>query len=183
METEAPIQVTDPVESQDLADVKEDRGIVPATKDVLLRITKVSISTSEEDGNPVLKFLNLEARIVEGIEVPKVDEDGNQLGETEMKYKGKPMFPSMFCWADMEKKTSNWYKKKQHLVQYKYFLQAMGYTVSPTPTLTDEVLTEMLDKEIRGNIRVVPIQAKNPDTGKYENTGDLKNEVINWKAA
>jgi len=185
----APFNVNEEDQVEDLTDVKEDRGVVPASSQVMLKLNKVSkrvlAKRAKEDVSPdnpaVAKFVSLEVRIVEGF-----------LVQGEMKYRNKPLFQDVQYWANAEEKTSDWYKRKQHLVQFKHFLVALGYDPSNPPAVGDKFLTEILERLVLGDIKQRPIQSRKTnedgspaldDKGKqiWINTGDLKNEVVNWK--
>ena len=168
--------VIEPMEI-DVQDVKEQRSVLPARKDVKLRIKKAELRErrvqSEEKGgtgadNPVVtRSLNLSLSLVDGYE------DG--------KYKGFPLFQDVMYWADLNVKKGDWYGNKQHLVQLRFLLSALGLPMKTT--IGDQFIQEITGRELLGSIRTRKVQVFDPSTGKYVDTDDLRNEVGGYKAS
>jgi len=82
--------VQEPLDVQDLSDVKEEKNLTPVTKNLKVRVAKAGLMSNEnKEQNKVanIKSLKLELRIVDGIAT--VDTES---GETIMKYVNKPLF-------------------------------------------------------------------------------------------
>lgn len=177
---DVPFEVVDEVVITDLADVKESRPVLPVTPNVLFTINKVSlvegtlIKGEKSASNPVItKSLNIELRLVEGI----LDAESG-----EMKYVNFPLFTRLFVWADLNVKTSNWWKAKQHLVGFKQLCMALGINLAEV-RINDEWLSSLLGRQVRANILVKPEQIKSPETGEYVNVPDsFVNEVKFFKS-
>ena len=168
--------VNEPVEI-DVEDVKEQRIVIPAAKDVKFRIKKAELrmrrvkSEKEggtgEDNPPVTKQISLELSLVDGLD--------------QGKFKNKSMFQDVCYWADPTVKMSDWYKNKQHLVPLKFLLSALGVPLKTT--IGDELIGQIQGRELLGTISLKKMQAFDPSTGKYVDTDDFKNEVGKIKAA
>lgn len=177
MNDEMNIQVTDEFEIGDMSDVQGD--VLPPASKVLFVVKKASIGSllldnkqAESDENPVvLKKLRLELRIKEGIE------QGGQI-----KYVNKPCFVDMFVWHNPVHKTSDYYKTRKYLLDFKQFIKAMGYDVKAPPKMNDQFLIELIDREVRGDIQQKPIQV-NDGSGKWVNTDEMENKYRNWRTA
>ena len=167
--------VNEPVEI-DVQDVKEQRIVIPAAKDVKFRIKKAELrmrrvkSEKEggtgEDNPPVTKSIALELSLVDGV--------------GEGKFKNKSMFQDVCYWADPAIKMSDWYKNKQHLVPLRFLLSALGIPLKGS--IGDELIGQLQGREVLGTISLKKMQAFDPSTGKYVDTDDFKNEVGKFKA-
>ena len=149
----------EPVEIDDLNDVKEEKQTIPAAKGVKLRIDKVEFNEKlTEDRVSIYRWLKLNFRVVEGI-----DEEG--------KYKNKVVFgrDGVCYYADPVHYTKDFFKNRQHLVNLKYLLGATDLVGTPI----DGHLQEKLEgKMVIGNI----VQVKNNYT---TSTGVEVNELVN----
>lgn len=157
----------------DLSDVKQDQFVVPQASAVLLDIVKAQVKTVEDkdDGTPKFKTLSLQLRIVEGIPV-----------NGELKYAGKVLFAEPWIWANPDLYTKDYFKRKQHLVDLKLILSALGYELKDVK-INDELLGSIVGRQLRANIIVKAVQVKDPATNEYVNTDEQKNELKGWKAA
>ncbi len=173
---EVPIQVTEETEVGSLADVKEKRTLIPPTKNVKVRIDK-----AEEllQGNPKGSFkqLKITTPLVEGIEV--VGEDG----EPKVKYKNAPIFTTICFYADATIYTKDYFKDKQHLVQYTMLLKALDRDVSnPEETKVNDQLIQDISKRLV--IADIVQEKATPYTDKegVKQPGQPKNYLKNFKA-
>jgi len=179
-----PFEVMESERLPDVSDVREERGVVPPAKAVLVRIESATTRKSleqnkqpESEENPVLlKKIALGVRLVEGIEVP----DGE--GGIKVAYKNKPMFQDVVYWAHPEHKKSDYYLKRQHLVGLRYLLTALGIDLKAPPAISDEWLANLKGQELRVDITQRKVQARDEE-GNWVDTGDLSNELRNWRAA
>ncbi len=162
----------------DLSDVKEERSILPPTKGLKVRVAKASINSTKDKS---LAGLGLDLVIVDGIE--SVD---TETGETEYRYKNKHLFTNgsleLCFFADTEVKVSDWFKTKQHLVEFKKFLTALDIPLAGA-SITDQFLSELVGREILVDVQQEKDQVKNPETGDYVDTGTFRNRLRNWKKA
>lgn len=172
MEEQA-FNITDPI-AVDLTDVVEQRLLAPASSNVKVRINKASSQTNK-DGD--IKSLKLEVRIIEGIPV-----NNPETGETELKYQNKPLFTNMMdlCyWADSESRNSNWFKTKQHLVEFKKFCKALDLPMQIQ--VNDEFLMGLINRELLVDIQHEKETMIDPDTGERKETGGFRERLRNWK--
>ena len=172
---------------QDVADLfkgtvmeaKEMSNLKPVSKDVKMQIADIQIFDVDKENNPKnWKQIKIGFRLTEGIDVA---------GEN--KYRGAVMSESFVYFANPEvyDMSKAFYKTGSFLIPIKQLVIA---TESSSPKLiegglSDEsiaTLAEQLkDKYVLGSILQVKETSKNPDTGKYEPTGELKNEIKNFK--
>ena len=186
-----PFQVTDPSSGgQDLTDVKPNRVLVPPTSKILMKIQKVvsealTVNRQEDasDENPVeLKRLNVSFKLLEPILQPEMDGDGQATGVMKEKFKGTVLFQRITFWANPAIKNSDWYKRNQHLLDYKSFLLALAEDIASTPEVNDEWLSSLAGRELRANITVKFRQVLDTDSesstyNKWINTSEQDNEV------
>jgi hypothetical protein len=108
---ESGFSVCEEVVIGDLTQVKEEKQLVPAAKRVKLRVKKAESQASKDNA---YRWINLQLQIVEGI-------------DSECAYKGKVVFGKVCYYADMAKYgEKDFFKKKQHLIQLRYLLEALG---------------------------------------------------------
>ena len=165
--------------SGNLTDVKEEKNLLPPTKDVKLLIREVDIYDSYDDGSTRLwKQIRVNFELREGIEVAG-----------EIKYRGSRVSQMIPYFAE-----PNHYDYKKPFFAKAQFLvplvQLVKATQSESPKmikggLEDEAVVVLVDslkgKTVLGTILQVPVSVKNPDTGIYEATADLQNEVKYFK--
>jgi hypothetical protein len=108
--------VVEEVVVEDLTSVKQERDLLPPTKDVKFRIKSASV---KENSDKSFRQINLHLVIVDGIQIGDV-----------VKYKGKPMFQTVCYYADPNKYTKEYFQKRQHLVQLKMLCSALGEDLS-----------------------------------------------------
>lgn len=166
--------------SGSLTDVKEIKNLIPPTKDVKLIIDEVKIIDQDKEGNELnWKQLGFKFKIVDGIDVAgKVKYRGTVLNQSTPYYAN----PLSYDY------TEPFFSKGQFLVPLTQIVKATGAT-SPSMIrggLTTEIAIK-LGEELKNKILLATVvqkfkQVKNPETGKYENTDELKNEVRNFKA-
>lgn len=150
---------------EDLSSVKKEKDLIPPTKDVHFRIKSVSTDTFKEGA---YRNIKLQLQIIDGIQVGEVN-----------KFKNKVMFQSVTYYADPKVYTAEYFQKRQHLVQLKFLLNAIGEDLSKVK-INDEFLNSLVGKEILGNIK----QSKKKDwTNKNGElvVGEMQNEVVDFK--
>lgn len=174
-EETVPFDVHEEVVVGDLTEVRQE--IMPIAQNVKVRIAKASIDQSQDKA---LKSLKLELKIVDGIPIQNA-----QTGEFEFRYQNKSLFPGFMdlcIWADPATKNSNWYKNKQHLLGFKQFCQALAIDLKDVK-VNDEFCSELLGKELLVNITHEKETVVNPETGKREETGSLRERIRGFKRA
>ena len=156
-------EVTESLSLGSLEDVKEEKVLIPPSRDALLRIKKAT------------NTLNADATYRQ-VSVQFVVEDGILIGN-ETKYKGSTVFGKYCYYADAEKYTKDYFKKRQHLVQFKNLINAIGEDVANVE-VNDELWSKMSNTLVVGTIR----QVANKYTAKDGTLIDeMKNEVSNIK--
>ena len=147
--------VNEEVVIEDLTQVKEEKSLVPAAKRVKLLVKKAECQASKDGA---YKWLNLQLGIVDGL-------------DSEGAYKGKVVFGKVCYFADMDKYGGkDYFKKKQHLVQLRYLLEAIGADLA-TVKINDEFLVGITNQYVLADI----MQTKgNDDFGP-------DNEVKNYR--
>ena len=114
----------EPVDVGNLDDVKEQKSVIPATKDVLFRIKKAELRIIQDN---TWRSINLQLQLVNGI------------GE-EGKYKNKVLFSNVPYYADPIKYSGDYFKSKQHLLPLKFLRKATGLELNPIDGHTVEQL-------------------------------------------
>lgn len=177
---DAPFSVTEEYALGDLSEVKDDVQVLPVSSNVLFRVNKGSTRVSR-DGS--IKSLSLDLRLVEGINMPQRDGQGNLTGVIEKRYINKPMFVDLPYWVDTAIRTKERYtgKNQSFKVPLKQFLMALGYPINPAPSISDGFFSEIVGRELRADITHREIQVKSPISGVYEGTGDYRNEVRRFR--
>lgn len=173
--SEVPFEVTDEVVVGDLTAVQQ--AITPVAQNILVRIAKATVKTSESKD---LKSLSVELKVVEGI--PVVNQES---GETELKFQNKSLFPGFMdlcVWANPATKNTQWYKNQQHLLGFKQFAQALGLEIKDI-RINDEFLSTLVGQELRISIKHEEETAINPESGKREKTGLLRERIYGFKKA
>ncbi|MBU2052538.1 DUF669 domain-containing protein [Patescibacteria group bacterium] len=168
-EEQVPFEVVDAVEVGDLSGVQQ--SLLPITQNVLVRVQKAGVDTSKDKA---LKSLRVELRIVNGIMV----------GE-EIKYMNKPIFPGFMdlcIWADPAVKTSDWYQRKQHLLGFKQFCQALEIPLDSIK-VNDEFCQGLIGKELLVNITHEEDSAVDANTGERVKTGTMRERIRGFKKA
>jgi hypothetical protein len=158
----------EPIELGNLEEVKEQRTLIPATKNVKFKIKKADNFVSKDN---TFRMINLQLQLIDGI-----DENG--------KYKNKVMFARVSYYADPTKYTSDFFKNKQHLVQLKYLLRSIGATTNIVDGhLLDELMNSqpiMADITIKKSIRKID---DGTGTGTFMEVEQMENDIRNFKAA
>lgn len=175
MSDEVEFQVTDEVVVGDLTAVQQ--AITPVAQNVRVRIAKATVDKSKDGA---LKTLKTELRVVEGI--PVVNQT---TGEAELKFQNKPLFPGFMelcVWADPSVKNTQWYKNQQHLLGFKQFCQALDLDIKSV-RINDEFITSLIGRELLISIRHEEETAVNPENGKREKTGSLRERIGQFKKA
>lgn len=172
-------QVTDQIEVPDLADVKEQRSLVPAAKDVRFRVVSGAVMASKDKS---IKGLNLRLSIVEGIDVLNKD-----TGEMESKFAGREMttgLMTLVVWADKTvglRPSSDWWKNDQHLVGFKQFCMAMGIPLAGIK-VNDTFIGDLVSREVIATITHEEGSVKD-ETGAKQRTGVFQEKLKFWKRA
>lgn len=175
MSEETGFSVVDEVVVGDLTAVQQ--AITPVAQGVKVRIAKASVDTSKDKA---LKSLKVELKIVDGIPVQSAD-----TGELKFKFQNKSLFPGFMelcIWADSTVKNTQWYKNQQHLLGFKQFCQALEIDIKDVK-INDEWLASLIGRELLVSIRHEEETAVNPETGKREKTGTLRERIGQFKKA
>ena len=155
----------EPVEFGDLTSVREQRTVIPATRGVLVKIRRAESKVNEAN---TYRQISLQLQLVDGLV------DG--------KYKGKVVFARLCYYADPNAYTKDFFKNKQHLVQLKYLLRAVG----TDKKVVDGHLLEELEaaNPILCDITIKKRQRLVDDgEGGQVSVEELENEVRNFKSA
>lgn len=165
--SEAPYDVVDPVEGDDLSG-QTGQELLEAVRKIRFSVKEAKLQEVEEkaSGTVLMKKLNIQAKI------GPLGVDGNG------KYAGKILFGELIVWFNKDRYTSEWWQKQSRF-PYKSYLQATGQSISPSPTINDEWLEAQKDKEFIADITVKTIQKK--VDGEYVDTDQKKNELANFK--
>lgn len=172
-------EVTDTIEVPDLGDIKEQRTLKPAAKDVLFNIVSAAVISNN---NKDIKSLDLRLQIVEGIDVLNTDS-----GETEKKFIGGVMSTghmTLTVWADKKvapRESSDWWKNDQHMVGFKQFCMALGIPLAGIK-VNDDFLANLAGRQVRATIVHEEETVKDAD-GKKQKTGVFRERLKFWKAA
>lgn len=172
-------EVTEETEVQDLTEVKEQRTLVPATKDVKFVIYNASTQASKDKS---IKSLKLELQIVDGIEVFNPETQ-----EKEIKFIGRKMFTGfmdLVYWADMTKAgrtDSDWWKNNQHLVGFKQLCMALGISLAGIK-VNDKFVTELVGRNVLATITHEEDTAVD-EKGARQKTGVFRERLKFWKKA
>ncbi len=162
-----------------LTDVKEIKQVIPPTQNVKLSVASIDIfAKDKEEAARNWRFLNVKFRIEDGIEV-----------QGERRYKGALITQMIVYFAnpgsyDYKKP---FFAKGQFLVPISQLVKATGID---TPKmvfggLTDETIAmiaeQLKGKQLIGNITQKKEEKLSADSGKYEETGSMVNEVKGFK--
>lgn len=153
------------VDIGDLSQVREERQVIPATRRVRVKIIKTE---NRFNADNTYRWINLSLRLMRGIEV----ENEN---ETITKFKGAVVFGRVCYYADPISYDDDFFKKKQHLVQLKYLINATGLTTTKIDGHFIELLIE--SPEILVDITV----RKRKAVIEGEELEITENEVRNYK--
>lgn len=168
---DVPFDVTDEVDVGDLSD--QQGGVLEPAAKVHFHIKKASVRTAEDRDTKtwMVKRLVVEAQVgAEGV-------DG------EGKYANKVLFPELvltFNKADFPDTYSSPWWTNEARFPTKQFLKAMGEDITNV-RINDEFLGSLIGREFIADIKRREI--KNKVNGKYEGTGDFKNELTNFRSA
>jgi hypothetical protein len=166
-----PFDVTEEVDVGDLSD--QQGGVLDPAAKVRFSVKKASVRTAEDKDTKtwMVKRLVVEAQIgPEGV-------DG------EGKYAKKVLFPELvltFNSRDFPDAFKSPWWQNEARYPTKQFLKAMGEDVTNV-RVNDEFLTSLIGREFVADIKRREIKTK--VNGKYEGTGDWKNELANFRSA
>lgn len=151
----------------DLTDVKEEKAIVPATKDVRMFIKDVQVRDRTKEGEPLnWKTLNVTFTLVDGINV-----EGTQL------YVNKNMFKNI-CYSinkDHYDMSKPFFGKQQYLVELKQLLEAVGAELKGLSVTM--IRERLIGKQVLGSIIQQKETVKDKETGERVETGDFINDI------
>lgn len=175
--SEAPFDVVDPIEGEDISGATGNDTIEAASK-VRFIIKEAKVRRVESKDSGEWHFTQLEPTLVIG----PLGVDGQGKYKNKHFFGNQIKFPGLLLARNKETKNSDWWVK-QSAYQYKQFLLALGLPVKPSPTINDEFLASLAGREIMADIQLVPIQVKDESTQKYVNTDDRQNIITNFKKA
>ena len=194
MELEIDLAPTEEVLLEDLDKIQQTQLVLPAAQGVRVKIEKASVKKALSDGskdapaegpnNPLgYKYLNLNLRMLDGISVPVIGEDGLPTGETEEKFKNKVLFPNkmdLIFTHNPEVKTSAWWKDRQYIFGFKQLCLALGMDLKQI-RVNDDFLESLVGREILVDIVQEENNTKN-EAGAWVGSGTFKNRIKNFKA-
>jgi hypothetical protein len=155
--------VIDEVNIGSLGDIKEVRNLIPPTKDVKLRIKK---ATSEKNADGSFRWINMSVAVEDGIRV-----NGS------MAFRNSVLWAKATYYADPKVYTKDFFKSKQHLLDLKKLVSALGLDINNI-TINDEFINSLENKVILGDIRQKMNKFTTKDGVSVE---EMKNEVVNFK--
>ncbi len=167
-------EVIDAFDVQDLSEVKQDSNLFPATKDLKVRIAKAQTQKNKDED---IYSLKLELRVVDGI--PNNDGGTSRVNAV--------LFNSLMdlvYGANTEVKgrsENRWWKNKQHLVEFKNLMNALGISLSGIK-INEEFLSSLVGQEVLVTVRHEAETIKNSD-GTKTKTGSFQQKLGNWKKA
>lgn len=154
----------EPMDVGDLTDVKEERQVIPPTKNVKFQIVKAEATINKAG---TFRQINLQCKLVDGI-----DEQG--------KFKNKIIFTRVTYYADPNAYTSEFFKRRQYLLALKFLKTAVGWDSS---TIDGNFLAQLDKKILKGDIVIRKGKRLVDDgTGNKVQTEQLDNEIRNFKA-
>jgi len=171
--------INEPIEMDDLS-TQTSEDVLDPVRRVPFVVKKATIRTQLEDNKHVqsednrwkVKRLALQLAI------------GTEGTDGEGKYKGKYLFPELiltFNVADFPEQYSTEYYQKRARADTKAFFQALGFDVKALPTITDEFLVDLIDREVIADITRKERRTFNPETEEWEGTGEYINNITNYK--
>jgi len=150
---------------EDLSTLKQEKNLVPPSKDVKMRIRSAIVACNKDN---TFRQIRLDLQIVDGIQVGEI-----------MKFKNTRLFPNVTYYADPNKYTKEYFQKKQHLVQLKFLCNAIGEDLSSI-RINDAFLTSLSGKEILGTIKQQKSKDWTNGAGQLVE-GEMRNDVVNFK--
>lgn len=154
----------EPVDIGDLTDVKEERQVIPPTKNVKFQIVKAEATVNKAN---TFRQINLQCKLIDGI-----DEHG--------KYKNKIVFTRVTYYADPNTYTSEFFKKRQYLLALKYLKNAVGWDSS---VIDGHFIAQIENKVLKGDIIIKKGKRFVDDgNGNKIELEQLDNEIRNFKA-
>lgn len=175
MSDETPFEVLD--DFPETGDLSSQTGgdVIDPAKSVRFKIENVEPRVHKNDSGAMLTAkLNVRAS------VSPLGIDGSG------KYAGKNFFQELLTWLNEDFYTSDWWKKQARF-PYRSFLKSLGFDIANPPKVSDEFLTLLKGREFIADIKKSPISVATGEvneSGKkiYRETGDFKNELVNFKA-
>jgi len=167
-----PFDVVNEYEVADLTDVKADKNLFPATKDLKVRINKVALQTNDDKD---IRTLNIELRVVDGIP----NNDGGMERIEAPIFTG---FMDLVYGADLTVKgraDNKWWKNNQHLVEFKNFCKALDIPLAGIK-VNDQFIADLIWKELLVSVVHQAETIKDQD-GKKVKTGEFQQRLSNWK--
>lgn len=164
--------VTEAYDVVDLTEVKADRNLTPACKNLKVRVDQAATQANQDKD---IYSLKLTLRIVDGIPSP----------EGVPQYVNKPLFTNLMdlvygAKLDVKNRdTSKWWKGNQHLVEFKNFCKALEIPLSGIK-VNDEFLSSLLGKEVLVDV-VHEAETALDEAGKKVKTGTFREKLKNWK--
>src|SRR3990167_834664 len=138
-------EVVDEYEVQDLTDVKAEKNLFPASKDLKVRIEKGETAMNEDKD---IYSLKLTLRVVDGIP----GEGGEMVRINAPIFSG---FMDLVYGAKIDVKgraDNKWWKNNQHLVEFKNLLNALDIPLKGVK-VNDQFISDMLSKELLVTVR------------------------------
>ena len=168
-QTETEVNNSTEVYISTLADVKDEKSLVPPAKNVKFQIKKAKLELLDKENNPKnWKTIGLELAVADGI-----DEEGA--------YKNTRLFPRVCIGInpnnyDMDNK---FFKNKAYLAELNRLLVALEIS-SEGLTINEALCESMKGKYLTANILQTERTQKN-EQGERIKTGEIDNEVKYFK--
>lgn len=172
--SDAPFEVTQQYDVQDLTDVKADKNLFPVCKDLLVRINKAATQMNK---NKNIYALKLELRTVN--EFP--------LAEGKVINPNYPIFNGLMdlvYGADLTvdgRDANKWWKNSQHLVEFKNFCKALDIDLKSVK-INDAFLADLLGREVLVSV-AHEAEKITDEQGNKVPTGEFNQKLRNWKKA
>ncbi len=129
-------RILEPVEVGSLEDVKEQKPLIPPTKGVKVKVSRVRTYSSKDGG---YRAFELGLQLVDGI-------DG--------KWKNSWVNSDGICYyADTNTYTKDFFKEKRHLINLKLLNKALGIK---TTKVDDDYISSLDNKELIVDIQQTP---------------------------
>jgi len=146
---------------------KEQNPVIPPVSITRLRIKSIKPRKFDSDN---LAKLNIMFQLVDGLEEGKY--------QNACFWSNGDFFEQFIYYANLEVKTSDWYKNGEHLAAMTGLAKAAQITLTQG---IDEMITELQGKEVMASIKQVSktimVDGEEKDTGEFENV------AFNFKVA
>ena len=157
---------------QTLADVKDDRVLIPATSNVKMMVKKIDVRDTKKDGSTAdWRTLNIQLQVVDGIEI-----------DEKIKYKNTIVFGSVCYYVNPESVSLNTGKKhseqdyyKRRFSDLKGFVKAIGDDLSQVSVDEESISKYVLELSTAAVGKLVTANIiQKAGKGDYEDSNKVK---------